>query len=199
MLPFRPLEAEVEALLVVADLEVVEAVLEPLVVLESRGGDGRGAAKERAEVRVDCLSGEVERRMTLPLPLTDDVNVDVDAVEEEVDLGLPWEEDGCVVGFEDAEDAEDLGAEEAGLLVFGGAGCSLVVDRGGGGVEEDSTARASTSSMSDDSGTSQSSSMETESIGSSLKDGVVRDLDLPDVAAEEERLASAIIAEVLEE
>jgi hypothetical protein len=199
MLPFRPLEAEVEALLVVADLEVVEAVLEPLVVLESRGGDGRGAAKERAEVRVDCLSGEVERRMTLPLPLTDDVNVDVDAVEEEVDLGLPWEEDGCVVGFEDAEDAEDLGAEEAGLLVFGGAGCSLVVDRGGGGVEEDSTARASTSSMSDDSGTSQSSSMETESIGSSLKDGVVRDLDLPGVAAEEERLASAIIAEVLEE
>jgi hypothetical protein len=199
MLPFRPLEAEVEALLVVADLEAVEAVLEPLVVLESRGGDGRGAAKERAEVRVDCLSGEVERRMTLPLPLTDDVNVDVDAVEEEVDLGLPWEEDGCVVGFEDAEDAEDLGAEEAGLLVFGGAGCSLVVDRGGGGVEEDSTARASTSSMSDDSGTSQSSSMETESIGSSLKDGVVRDLDLPDVAAEEERLASAIIAEVLEE
>jgi hypothetical protein len=89
MLPFRPLEAEVEALLVVADLEVVEAVLEPLVVLESRGGDGRGAAKERAEVRVDCLSGEVERRMTLPLPLTDDVDVDVDAVEEEVDLGLP--------------------------------------------------------------------------------------------------------------
>jgi hypothetical protein len=112
VLPFRALveieEALADALDVNPDLVVF--------VLDGRGGEGRGAAKDRAEVRVDCFSGEVERRTALPLPLADDV--DNVAVEEEVGLGFELDDEGLADGLEEAEDAEDLGTEELDGLVI---------------------------------------------------------------------------------